>query len=521
MFIALHDPSVKQKIKPYLIPDGGPDMLEKFKDFNRIFNPERIAVIGVSKEGFGFGRGILISLKSIGFEGEIYPVNPSGGEVLDMKLYRSVDEIPVNIDFAIIAVPAKAVPEALEACLKKGAAGAEILSAGFGEAGTPEGDALDKQIREISAKGLRLIGPNCFGIYCPKSGLTMLPGPDLSRETGPVALLAQSGGISIDFAYLGKWRGVKFSKMLSFGNGCDLRETEMLEYLRHDPETQVICMYMEGVEEGRKFLDELTLTAMEKPVIIMKGGLSKSGGRAVSSHTASMGGSRKIWEAALRQCNAIQVENLQEMCDAALAFSLLPPQTYKGMTIIGGGGAIGINAADTAEKLGLEISPLRKDLQDKIRPLLPQPGSSPVNPIDVANPFVPPDALGKAMAIASEDENIQIHVMVQLLASYNAVANSVGAKNVRDLVPVQPLADCSAKAVKDGGKPMVMVLPNQKQEPEMIEIEKAIREAREKLLAAGIPVFERLKDALKAIVAVSVYYERKTAILSFQEKAAS
>lgn len=488
-------------------------MSQKFKNFERIFNPASIAVIGVSKKGFGFGRGVLLSLLSIGYSGKLYPVNPSGGTVSKLTIYKTIEDIPGTIDFAIIAVPAAKVPDALESCRKKGAAGAEILSSGFSEVGTPEGAELDRQVREISAKGIRVLGPNCFGIYCPKSGLTMLPGPDLSRESGPIAFLSQSGGISIDFAYIGKWRGIRFSKMLSFGNGCDLRETEMLEYLRQDPETRIICLYMEGVNDGRKFLKILSRTAMEKPVIIMKGGLSEAGGLAVASHTASMGGSRKIWQSALKQCNVVQVESLQEMADAALAFSMLPLQEYKGITAIGGGGAIGVNAADLAETLGLSTPLLRSELQEKIRKILPQPGSSAANPIDIANPFVSPEALKETVIHASKDKNIHIHVMVQLLPAYKSLSFSMGAP-IKDIAPVKQLVESCKEAVEAGGKPITMVLPNSKQELDAMDVEEVIREARELFLKSGIPVFERLKDALKAIAAVSYYEGRRKAIKS-------
>ena len=140
--------------------------------------------------------------------------------------------------------------------------------------GTAEGKELERQIKEIAAKGIRVVGPNCFGIYCPASGLTLLPGPDLSRESGPVAFLAQSGGMSIDFAHAGKWLGIRFSKMVSFGNGADLREAELLRYLADDPETQVISMYIEGIKDGDNFFSEIKAAASKKPVIVYKGGLS-------------------------------------------------------------------------------------------------------------------------------------------------------------------------------------------------------------------------------------------------------
>ena len=167
-------------------------------DYDKIFHPKRLAIVGVSSEdgGKGFGTGVLMSIKSMGFEGDILPVNPKGGTFAGLEIHKSVEDIPGEIDFAIIAVAARAVPDILESCRKKGAAGAEILSSGFNELGTTEGVALEQRIKDISRTGIRVIGPNCFGIYCPKSGLTFLPNPDLPRETGPVAFLSQSGGMA-------------------------------------------------------------------------------------------------------------------------------------------------------------------------------------------------------------------------------------------------------------------------------------------------------------------------------------
>nr|HOO47703.1 CoA-binding protein [Deltaproteobacteria bacterium] len=307
--------------------------------FERIFHPKNIAIIGVSSKGSMFGSGIFNSLSAIGFEGGIYPVNPKGGEFNGRRLYENIGEIPAEIDFAIIAVPAERVPAALEECRTAGVAGVEILSAGFSETDTQRGRELEEEIRRIAARGIRVVGPNCFGIYCPASGLTLLPGPDLSRQSGHVAFLSQSGGMSIDFAHIGKWMGVRFSKVISFGNGADLRETELLEYLGDDPETKVIGMYIEGVKDGRGFFEVLKSVAAKKPVIINKGGLSQAGSRAVASHTASMGGSKVIWESLLRQAGAVQVDDLWEMAHTCLVFSHLPERVCRGITIAGGGGA--------------------------------------------------------------------------------------------------------------------------------------------------------------------------------------
>ena len=223
-------------------------------NFERIFHPKRLAIVGVSTEGgSSFGTGIFRSLQFIGYSGEIFLVNPKGGELLGNRIYKSVEDIPDGIDFAIIAVAARLVPDVLESCRLKGAEAVEILSAGFKELGTSEGIALEQQIKQIAARGIRVIGPNCFGIYCPKSGLTLLPGPDLSRESGTAAFLSQSGGMSIDFANEGKSIGLKFSKIVSFGNGADLRDAELLRYLGDDPETGVINMYIEGIRMETHF----------------------------------------------------------------------------------------------------------------------------------------------------------------------------------------------------------------------------------------------------------------------------
>jgi acyl-CoA synthetase (NDP forming) len=486
-------------------------VLKGFADLDRIFEPKSIAIVGVSSEGFGFGRGILLSHLAIGYEGKLYPVNKRGGSIEGMTIYPSIESIPDKIDFAIIAVPAHLVPSALEACRIKGAVGAEVLSSGFSETGTPEGIALEEELRTVAGRGIRVLGPNCFGIYCPKSGLTMLPGPDLSRKPGGVALLSQSGGLSVDFGYMGKWRGINFSKVVSFGNGCDLRETEMLHYLRHDPETKVICMYVEGVSDGRDFFTALKEAAAEKPVIVIKGGLSESGSRAAASHTASLGGQRAIWEAALKQCHVTQVENLEEMSDAALAFSLLPAQEYKRCSIIGGGGALGITAADAAESFGIAVPKLRDDLQKAILDILPKPGSSATNPIDVANPFVTPQSIRNILLSASKDDHIDIQIIIQLLYHYKSVQLAMGAGSMKDITPYKELAKVCREAVDIGKKPVVLILPNIRQDEDDIEIEEINRETRRLFTEAGMPVFDDVTNALRAIASVSRYHRcRKT-----------
>ena len=473
--------------------------------FERIFHPRNVAIIGVSARGYTFGTGIMSSLKTIGFEGKIYAVNPKGGEFNGMKIYKSLGELPQPIDFAIIAVPAEHVPKALEECRVMGVTGAEILSAGFSELGTEEGKRLEQEIRDIAAKGIRVVGPNCFGIYCPRSALTLLPGPDLSRESGPVGFLAQSGGMSIDFAHAAKWMGVRFSKMVSFGNGADLREAELLHHLAGDPETKVITMYIEGIKDGEAFFREMMAAASQKPVIIYKGGLSRAGARAVASHTASMGGSRVIWQSMIRQAGAIQVADSEEMAQVTMAFSMLPQKSFRNITVIGGGGAIGVTACDLAETHGIEIPSLSAELQERIGNHLPKPGSSATNPIDVANPFVGPQALREVLLAAAEDPRIDLQIIVSLLFHYKGLAQAMNLP-VSAVTPFRELAEAVRDVVDRTGKPVVAVLPNAKRGLESMDVTEMIAMARQEYIHRGIPVFDEMHDAIRAVARVNTYY---------------
>lgn len=473
-----------------------------------MFHPKTLAVVGVSADGgsVGFGNGILLACKAMGYQGRIHPVNPKGGTFAELTIHKRVEDIPGELDFAVIAVAARAVPEALRACRAKGAAGAEVISSGFGELGTAEGAALEREIRGIAAAtGIRVIGPNCFGIYCPKSGLTFMPGPDLSRESGPVAFLSQSGGMSIDFANTGKWMGLRFSKVVSFGNGADLREAELLRYFNGDPETRVIAMYIEGIEDGEDFFRTIRDVAAEKPVIVYKGGLSAAGQRAVVSHTASMGGSRVIWPAVLRQVRAVRVESMMEMAQAGLAFALLPGRTFRGISVVGGGGALGVAACDAAEAHGMVLPPLPADRKELIETILPRPGSSAANPIDVANPFVPPKVLKEVLLRAAEDDRIGLQVMISLLYHYKSIGQAVG-KPVGEVTPCLELADAVHDAVKETGKPVVLVLPNPRKGLDDLDVVEMQERARRAFLERGIPVFDEIGDALRAIGHVNQYY---------------
>ncbi|HPC46973.1 MAG TPA: CoA-binding protein [Deltaproteobacteria bacterium] len=478
--------------------------------FERIFHPSSVAVIGVSSQGGGFGSGILDSLETMGFDGRLYAVNARGGEYKGRKLHRSVSEIPDRVDFAVVAVPARDVPGILAECRDRGVAGAEILSSGFSETGTPEGRDLEMQVSRIAREGIRVIGPNCFGVYCPRSGLTLLPGPHLSRESGPVAFLSQSGGMSIDLANIGSWLGVRFSKVVSYGNGADLRETELLDYLGADPDTGIVAMYIEGVPDGREFLGVLARVAGRKPVVVIKGGLSDAGARMVASHTGSMGGSRVIWESALRQAGAVVVRDLWDLAYTCLAFSLLPLRPYRGISVAGGGGALGVSAGDLAEDHGLVLPVFDEPLSGEILSFLPRPGSSANNPIDAANPFVGPDAYRNVFRIAASHPGVDLQVLIQLLHHYKPVAMSLGVSSPVEIAPVEDMALAMADVARETGKPVALVLPDYRQDLDCVDIEILIRTARKAFVNRGIPVFGDLGQAFAAVSRVSAYAARRS-----------
>ena len=479
------------------------------EQLERIFHPKRIAVIGVSGgNNFGYGSRTIITMQLFGYQGELYPVNPKGGTISGLKICKTLEEIPGELDLAIITVPASLVPEALEACRQRGVIGAEILSAGFKELATPEGRALEEKIKGIVKKGIRVVGPNCFGIYCPAGGITILPGAEFPRESGPVAFLAQSGGMAGDFVNNGNSLGLKFSKVVSFGNGVDLRETELLQYLGDDPETKVICMYIEGVADGRAFYKVLKEVTAKKPVIIYKGGLSKSGSRAVISHTASLGGSRQIWESMMRQANAVQVKNSGEMAQVAQAFILLPKRDYRGVSVVGGGGALGVTAGDTAEPYGFELPILPTNIQEQIMAILPKPGSSASNPIDAANPGVPPEILKEVLLKAGAFEKIDLQILIQLLYIFKSFFRLSNIP-LDEAVPYTQLGKAVQEVQDQTNKPVVLVLPNSKRDVEDVDLEEVRRKAGYLFFEKKILTYENLEDAFKVIAQVSRYYAAK------------
>jgi len=331
-----------------------------------IFHPQSIAVIGSSNHPDSQGHGFTAPLLEYGYTGKIYPVNPKHPEILGLKAYADIRDIPGSVDHVISCIPASKVLDLIKSCPEKGVNAVHLYTARFSETGRKEAIALEQEIlREAKKGGVRLIGPNCMGLYYPAEGISFSDA--MPKASGKVGLISQSGQFAEEFGRNAAMRGVYLSKAVSYGNAIDLNECDFLDYFSHDPETKVIFMYIEGVRDGENFFGSLRNAASIKPVIILKGGRGKSGTRATASHTASLAGSRKIWDTLISQAGAVSAANFVEMIDLAVSFNFLPPIFGLRVGVAGGGGGTSVLAADQCEEAGLDVIPLPAEIREELK----------------------------------------------------------------------------------------------------------------------------------------------------------
>ncbi len=331
------------------------------------------------------GWSILNNIKEYGFNGGIYPVNPKAEEILGLKCYKSVLDVPDEVDFAVIVVPSRIVPIVLEECGKKGVKAVQIISSGFKELGTPEGVELEKKIVEIGRKyNVRIIGPNTFGLVYTPSKINASFGPREVVE-GSIAFITQSGALGIALMGWTILEEIGLSALVSEGNKCDVDEADLLEFFAQDPHTKVVTIYLEGFApgEGRRFFEVAKKFTKIKPLIVVKGGRSELGEKAVASHTGSLAGSDKIYDAVFKQSGIIRALYIDQMFEWAIALSLgSSPAGSKVVAITNGGGA-GVQFTDAACDWGLDFwTPLPEDIQSMFRKYMP-PFGSPRNPVDL------------------------------------------------------------------------------------------------------------------------------------------
>ena len=368
------------------------------------FYPSSVAVFGSFKKG-AIAHEILRNIVEGGFEGKILPVNPKGGTVeVAGRTFQIRERLDEPVDAAIIAIPARLVPSLIDEIgpLIKGAV---VISAGFSEVGNEE---LERELVEKAKRhGVRIIGPNCAGIFGVHG--RFFGSFEVRVKPGGLALISQSGAFGGAALAMGNDEGIGFSAFVSYGNAADLNESDFLEYFADDENTKVIALYIEGVRDGRKFLNALRYAAARKPVIILKAGKSKSGARAAASHTGSLAGSYEIYRAAFRQAGAIEVEEMEELFDAAKAFEMYSKAGMRVAVITNSGGP-GVLATDKLERLGLEIAMLSDKTVEELRSFLP-PQCSVKNPVDlIADADY--ERYRRTMEVVCRDENVDALLVI-------------------------------------------------------------------------------------------------------------
>jgi acetyltransferase len=470
---------------------------EKLKEFEPIFYPQSIAVVGASTNEGKTGSQWVKALISAGFPGPVYPVGSGGGIISGLKIFPSLRLVPGEVDYVIVSVPRQSVLELLDDCVAKKVKVVHFFTAGFSEMGKPEGQELEEQmVRKARQGDFRIIGPNCLGIYCPDHKIPC--GPSLTGKigtSGGVGFISQSGGIADKMVEIGIAQYINYSKGVSFGNGIDLDASDFLQYLAADPKTTVIGAYLEGTRRGHHLFDTMREAAKIKPLVIWKGGRTEVGAQAAISHTGSLTSSAAIWSAMLKQAGAIEVHSLEELTDTLLIFQQLRRWKGNNVAIIGGladgGGGISVSASDACMETGLKIPPLSSKTREELTDLLGEVGSILRNPIDVSQARrYGSSNLFQAIELVVEDPVIEL-VLIQedmdVLSSYFSGEE------------VERINDFFIDLRRRQNKPLVVVLPPGSAEPERLKVE-------QKLLTASIPVFPSMERAAKAIPRINQYF---------------
>jgi acyl-CoA synthetase (NDP forming) len=463
-------------------------------EFEYIFNPRTVALIGASTE-----NGFAHSLTNSKLWDKLYLVNPRYSELFGKKCYKSILDIPANIDYVVIAVPATHVPKVLAECIEKGVKAAHVFTAGFSETSIPERIKLENEVRDVAKGKIRLIGPNCMGIYCSKSGLSFTW--DASFEEGPVGVVTQSGTFGVEFLNIGKIRNLKFSKVISYGNAIDLDCPDFLEYLADDPDTKIIALYMEGTRNGRRLKTALARAAKNKPVLALKGGITEHGSRAASSHTGSLAGSPEIWNSIFTQTGVAQVEDFDELLNASLALTYAPFPTGKGTSIITNSGGFSVLETDASVKAGLEVPQFTQETLAQLRKMVPVAGTSISNPLDAWPIFYNLSGsegnLGDVIKILARDKNI--HSIILHMDEINYLRRVLGPAFEGHLKEVIDLMLNGCKYARDEmGKPAMLCISmetfteDEEDRRYHLMVKKAFEDER-------FPVFPTLRDTINAL----------------------
>lgn len=448
-------------------------------DIKLLFEPQTVAIIGASHDPNKIGYKIVQNIVSNGYAGRVFPVNPKGGEILGLRAYPSVHDIPEEIDVALIVVPAKVVFQTVQECAAHGVKFVPIISSGFSEVGNLEEER--KIVAYARAHGMRVLGPNIFGLYSVTPSLNASFGP---REIpkGNVAIVTQSGALGV--AMIGKAAAEKMglSAIISVGNKADIDEADLLEYLVPHPETRVILMYIEGVKNGARLVRTLKRASKEKPIIVIKAGRSRRGAIAAASHTGSLAGATEVFDAIMKQCGVLRAESIQEAFNWCkfLATSVLPQGAET--VIITNGGGVGVIATDACEKYSVELYDDLQILEKIFSPVTPEFGST-KNPIDLTGQAT---AVHYDQALSAARHSEAIH---SVLALYCETA-------LFDIASFEPMIERNFEAFQTQGKPIVFSALGGER----------VEQLTETLRQQGVPIFADVTEAVSCLGALYAHY---------------
>ena len=443
-----------------------------------IFRPGSVAIIGASRTPGKVGNVLTKNMLECGFNGKIYPINPNADEILGLDCYPSVLEVPDEVDLAVVAIPAGLVLQVAEECGKKGVKAFVVISAGFKETGR-EGAKLERRLIDIGVKyGMRIQGPNCLGVIDTSTPLNLTFAAAMPRR-GKIGFISQSGALGTAVLDWVIDEGIGFSSFISLGNKADLDEVDFMEAMGGDDNVGVILLYLESIEDGRRFIEVARRVVLRKPVVVLKGGTSTAGSRAAGSHTGALVGSFVAYQTAFNKSGVIMTESVEELFNYATAFTDQPLPKGEGVAIVTNAGGPGILATDLCEKLGVKLAHLSRRTLKSLRGKLP-PAASTGNPIDILGD-ARADRYRFAMEKVLEDENVNALV---LLLTPQAMTETLAT--AEGIVEIQRrLGDKPILAVFMGGG--------------------TVEEASEYLKDNEIPCFDFPEKAIKTIAALFEY----------------
>jgi acyl-CoA synthetase (NDP forming) len=476
---------------------------------HEILRPKSIAVAGASE--MGRGAGFVTPLQELGFKGKIYPVNPKygGQEILGLKAYATIRDIPDPVDFVISSIPAPQVLALLDDCAAKGVKGIHFFTARFSETGRPDAIALEKEVlRRAKAANIRIIGPNCMGVYYPAWGMAF--NNDMPKQSGPIGLASQSGSVTHEIIEMGLTKGMYFSKGISYGNAIDFNESDYLEYFTEDEDTKLILMYIEGVRDGKRFFKTLSKSTLKKPVIIIKGGRGKAGTRATASHTASLAGAMEIWHSTVKQAGAIEVSTIDELIDVAAAFYYLPPIYGKHVGVAGGSGGTSVMSADLCEEAGLDVIPFPQEIREELKAKGNTIWDWIGNPVDFSISMGADNNISEIAGMMSRHPSFDLLLMFLNPPNWrgNSRPGMGPPNNIKDMFERMGLDDIQ--------KPLFVVVDDRGRHlnDETGEAARKLLEMRQAIINKGLPVFDSIESAARTASKFADFYIRQKLALA-------